>query len=237
MTEKSLRAGLALLAAATVAETALLRLGRAHGSAPDERAMTLPGDEIVPAPDVVTDHAITIEAPPENVWPWLVQMGWGRSGWYTARWVDRLLFPANGPSATTILPQWQHLAAGDFVPDGAPETECGFVVEQLEPQRALVLHSTSHLPRAWRGRRAVALDWSWAFVLRPVAPGATRFHFRSRWTTTPWWLALGGRLALVPADFLMSRDMLNGVRRRAEALSAAREGRPVKAVTTRVTPR
>lgn len=59
--------------------------------------------------------AITIDAPPEDVWPWVVQMGWGRGGWYTARWVDRLLFPANEPSATTVLPELQDLEVGDFV--------------------------------------------------------------------------------------------------------------------------
>jgi hypothetical protein len=62
---------------------------------------------------VVTNDGITINAPPDDVWPWLVQMGWG---WYTARWVDRLLFPANGPSATTIVPDLQGLKVGDSSP-------------------------------------------------------------------------------------------------------------------------
>jgi hypothetical protein len=52
-------------------------------------------------------HAITIAASADAVWPWLVQMGWGRAGWYTYRWVDRLLFPANGPSADQLLSQHQ----------------------------------------------------------------------------------------------------------------------------------
>jgi hypothetical protein len=215
---RTLRRAATTLSAAALAEVALVRLGRTYGSTAPERAEVLPGDGIVPQPDVVTDHAVTIDAPPHQVWPWLVQMGWHRGGWYTARWVDRLLFPANRPSATTILPELQGLAVGDFVPDGAPETGCGFVVEQLEPERILVLHSTTHLPPAWRERQVAALDWSWAFVLSPVDRGRrTRFHFRSRWSTTPWWFTLVGRLAVVPADFVMSRDMLTGVRRRAEA--------------------
>jgi hypothetical protein len=89
-----------------------------------ERTETLPGDEIVSEPMIVTDRAITIGAPPEHVWPWIVQMGWHRGAWYTARWVDRLLFPANGPSAEHILPEWQDLAEGDWVPDGAPGCTC-----------------------------------------------------------------------------------------------------------------
>jgi hypothetical protein len=206
---------LAAVGAAVAGEAALIRLGRTYGSTARERDLVLPGDRIVGRPQVVTDHAVTIDAPPEAVWPWLLQMGWGRGGWYTARWVDRLLFPANGPSADRIVPELQDLAVGDFIPDGPPETECGMIVEQLEPERVLVLHSTSHLPLSWRDR--AELDWSWAFVLRPLDDGRrTRFHFRSRWTTAPWWFTLGGRLVVVPADFVMARAMLRGVKQRAE---------------------
>lgn len=81
-------------------EAVLVHLGRTYGSTKDERTTALPGDRVVSDPTVVTDHATTIDAPPAAVWPWLVQMGWGRGGWYTARWVDRLLFPANEPTPT-----------------------------------------------------------------------------------------------------------------------------------------
>ena len=227
-----MRGGVALVGAAAVAETALIRLGTTYGSTAQERAMPLPGDEIVPHPDVVTDHAITIDAAPEEVWPWLVQMGWHRGGWYTARWVDRLFFPANRPSADRIIPELQAVRVGDFIPDGAPETECGFIVEHVEPQRALVLHSTSHLPPSWRERRRAELDWSWTFVLLPLKNGRrTRFLFRSRWTTAPWWFTLSGWLTVVPADFLMSRDMLRGVKRRAEARAAV-DGHPWRTTVT-----
>jgi hypothetical protein len=208
------------LTAAGLAGVAMVRLGRTYGSTVEERVACLPGDELIADPEVQTDHAITIDAPPSAVWPWLVQMGWGRGGWYTARWVDRLLFPANGPSADRIVPELQHLEVGSFVPDGPPETECGLYVVHLEPERALVLRSTSHLPMSWRDR--ATLDWTWSFSLRPLGAGdATRFHFRSRWVTDPWWLTAGGWLGLVPADFVMSRDMLRGVKQRAEMLALA----------------
>jgi len=208
-----------------VAEAVLVRLGRTYGSTAAERSSILPGDDLIPDPEVTTDHGITIDAPPADVWPWLVQMGWHRGGWYTARWVDRLLFPANWPSANRIIPELQDTGVGSFIPDGAPETGCGLIVERLEHERALVLHSTSHLPRSWRDRGIAELDWSWVFVLEPVDGGRrTRFRFRSRWTTSPWWMTLGGRLLIVPADFVMSRDMLRGVRARAEA--RRREQRP-----------
>jgi hypothetical protein len=151
------------------------------------------------------------------VWPWLVQMGWHRAGWYTARWVDKLLFPLNWPSGNRIVPGLQHLQLGDFIPDGAPETKTGLTVEALEPGRAMALHSTSHLPLSWRGK--ADLDWSWTFVRLPLEDGRrTRFLFRSRWVTSPWWFTLGGWLGIVPADFVMARDMLNGVKQRSEAL-------------------
>lgn len=205
----------AAVAAAATAESGLIHLGRTYGSSREERAARLPGDELVAEPAVQTDHAVTIDAPPSFVWPWLVQMGWGRGGWYTARWVDRLLFPANGPSAERIDSHLQDVSIGTFIPDGPPETECGLTVVRLAPERALVLRSNSHLPLSWRER--ARLDWTWAFVLTPVDGGRrTRFHFRSRWATHPWWLTVSGWLGIVPADFVMSRDMLRGVKARAE---------------------
>jgi hypothetical protein len=216
-----LEGAFSLLTAGALVETALIRLGQTYGSTPEERALHLPGDGIVTRPRVVTNHAITIDAPPDDVWPWLVQMGWHRAGWYTARWVDKLLFPLNWPSASRIIPELQHIDVGDFIPDGAPETKCGFIVEQLEPGSAMALHSTSHLPLSLRDR--ASLNWSWAFVLNPIEKGQrTRFLFRSRWVTSPWWITLAGWLVIVPADFLMSRDMLHGVKQRAETLARQR---------------
>ena len=213
-----LKPAAAVLTISALAETGLIRLGQTYGSTPAERAMRLLGDDIVPQAQVVTDHAIDIDAPTDCVWPWLVQMGWHRAGWYTARWVDQLLFPLNWPSANRIIPELQSIHIGDFIPDGAPETKCGLIVERLEPGRAMALHSTSHLPVSWRDK--ASLDWSWVFVLRPVHGGQrTRFHFRSRWVTSPWWVTLFGWLAIVPADLVMSHDMLHGVKERAEALA------------------
>ena len=127
------RAAIAGVIAGAVGYAALQRLGRTYGSTAAERRRDLPGDELMARPMAVTTHATTIAAPPERIWPWLLQMGWHRGGWYTAEWVDRLLFPANWPSATTIVPTLQHLDVGDLVPDGPPESGCAFVVTRLEP--------------------------------------------------------------------------------------------------------
>lgn len=195
---------------------ALQWLGRTYGSTHEERRRPLPGDEITAQPITVTTHAITVGAPPDHVWPWLVQMGWHRGAFYTARWVDRLLFPDNWPSADRILPEWQHLTVGDSVPDGAPETGCEFRVVELEPNRHLVLHSSRHFPPSWEQRFGAWIDWTWVFVLDDLGDGSTRFLFRSRFRVGPWWMAAAYLLGIVPADFVMSRQMLRGVRTRAE---------------------
>ena len=196
-------------------------LGRAYGATAGERHMFLPGDDACPDPQAKTTHAITIDVPPEAVWPWLVQMGWGRGQWYTARWVDRLLFPNNGPSADAIVPELQQLKVGDRILDGPPEANCAFLVEQLEPNRHLVLHSRQHLPPGWSDHFGAAIDWTWAFVLDPLSGERTRFVFRSRMRTAPWWVTALYLGVVVPADFVMSRQMLQGVKARAERTTSA----------------
>jgi hypothetical protein len=197
---------------------ALHHLGRTYGATGTERRRPLPGDQLVRRPQTIATHAATIGAPPEEVWPWLVQVGWHRGGWYTPRWVDALLFPANRPSADRVRPELQDLAVGSFVPDGPPETACGFVVRDLEAGERLVLQSDSHLPLSWRRSGRAAVDWTWSFVLMPDADG-TRLLFRWRARTRPWWLTAAVHAFVVPADLLMSWGMLRGINRRASRTS------------------
>jgi hypothetical protein len=207
---------LASAAGAAAGYLALQWLGRTYGATPPECRRALPGDDLVREPMAVTTHAITIGAPPERIWPWLIQMGWHRGAWYTAQWVDRLLFRANNPSADRLLPEFQHLEVGDHIPDGPPESQCEFVITEIEANRHLVLRSVSHLPPAWRRRYGAWMDWTWAFILDDLGGGRTRFIFRSRCRAGPWWVAVTYLLAVIPADFVMSRQMLSGVRARAE---------------------
>lgn len=191
------------------------RLGRTFGATAAELAAAMPGDDLVEGAEVVCTHAATLPAPPDRVWPWLVQVGWHRGGWYTPRWVDVLLFPDNRPSAWTVLEEYQSLSVGDFVPDGAPETECGFVVRDVVPEQHLLLESTTHLPLSWRREDKARLHWTWCFELRPADGGrATRFVFRWRARTDPWWVTAGTHLLIVPADFVMARGMMRGLRAR-----------------------
>jgi hypothetical protein len=209
-----------VLAAAVAGYAELQWLGRTYGATPNERRRSLPGDDLCVAPQATTTHAVTIDAPPERVWPWLVQMGWGRGQWYTARWVDRLLFPDNGPSADRVVPEWQHLQVGDRVLDGPPDKHCAFVVRLLEPNRHLVLHSREHLPPGWADQYGASMDWSWAFVLDRLPGDKTRFLLRSRLHLEPRWAEAFYLGTVIPADFVMSRQMLRGVKTRAESATA-----------------
>jgi hypothetical protein len=196
---------------------ALFVLGRRMGSDVVERTIRLPGDELVEGGGMVTDHATSIAATPEAVWPWLTQMGWRRGGWYTPRWVNWLLFPLNEPNADHLDERLvRELAPGDEIPDGPPGSAY-FVVTHAVSPTVLVLHSTTHVPRAWRSLPGTANDWVWTFTLTECGPDRTRLHVRTRARTSPWWLRAMYVAALVPADAVMGTSMLRGIRRRAEA--------------------
>jgi hypothetical protein len=189
-----------------------LYLGATWGSTREERRRRLPSDDMVERPSIVTNHAIAIRGRAEDVWPWLMQVGWRRAGWYTYRWVDRLLFPANAPSATEILPGFQDLAVGDHIPDGPPEAECFFEVERLERPNVLVLRSRSHLP-PWP--RDAWLNWVWTYVLDDGGDGRVRVLLRTRGEMGPTWFMVAYR-ALTWTDFVMARSHLRGLKARVE---------------------
>jgi hypothetical protein len=215
----------ATLTAAAGGYALLQWLGRTAGTTPAERAARLPGDDLIERPLVTTTHAGTIGVTPDRVWPWLVQMGWHQGGWYTARWVDRMLFPANWPSADRIIPDLQGRRVGDRIPDGAPQTRTEFVIVAMERDRHLVLRSRTHVPLSWRERYGAWIDWTWAFVLEPVADG-TRLIVRSRCRLGPRWIAAGYWLAIVPADFVMARQQLRGISSRAKRAAGRHADQP-----------
>jgi hypothetical protein len=145
------------------------------------------------------------------VWPWLTQVGWHRGGWYTPRWVDRLLFPDNWPSATSLDPDLvRDLEPGDTVPDG-PSGTAHFVVERADAPHLLVLHSRTHLPPGWAERYGASLDWVWTFALDPLGQNRTRMLVRNRGRVLPGWLDLAYRALIVPADHVMTRGMFRGL--------------------------
>jgi hypothetical protein len=205
-----------LTAASVAALYVLRRLGRGSGLAVGEAADALPGDEVVANPMWQSTRAITIDATPEQVWPWIVQMGFPshRAGWYTPHWLDRLTFGIKQPSADRILPELQHLETGDRVPD-SDDWSAYFTVAEVEPPHSLVLHSTRHVIKPIR-----TVDFSWAFVVRETAGGRSRLLIRARTNYTPRLARPFVELVIGPADFVNAGAMLRGIKQRAEAASA-----------------
>jgi hypothetical protein len=169
------------------------------GASPGEVALSLSGDELIPAPDVVTTRVIAIGAPPEIVWPWIVQMGSGRAGTYTYDWIENL-FGLDMHSAEVILPQFQDLNVGDDFPIGTGNLR----VEELDPSRLLVTR---------------VREWNWVriFFLVPQGSG-TRLVLRNRiaYPGMNPLLKYGRRLVTEPGGLLMERKMLLGIKERAE---------------------
>lgn len=212
-----MKATLPALAGASVlsAYAALQVLGRTSGSTPEERGAALPGDALVPDAHLVTDHAVTVAASPDQVWPWLAQMGWHLGGYYTPRWVDRLMFPDNRPSLDHLDPMLvRDLGPGDVIPDGPPGT-AAYVVVEAEAPHLLLLHSTTHVPPGWGERYGARISWTWCFLLTATADG-TRLHTRVRGHMQLRWFAAFYVGTIVPADHLMATGMLRGIRCRAE---------------------
>jgi hypothetical protein len=180
------------------------------GSTAEERSRPMPGDELVAEPQYETTKAITIEAGPEDVWPWLAQIGKGRGGLYSVDWLDRVFRILDAPSAEEILPQYQDLREGDVIPIGGT---AGWPVRHLERERCLALGNEE--PNGVR--------WSWVFGLYPSADGAsTRLVSRNR-VSAPAGISRAVMPAVVdPPAFIMTAAMLRGVKRRAAGLAAKR---------------
>jgi hypothetical protein len=130
-----------------------------------------PGDDLVPHPDVVMDRGLDLPGTPAQAWPWLLQLGKGRAGWYLPRTIERLV-PPRRRAVRSVVPHWQSLVVGERIPDyGGPEEF--FEAVELEPPGS---SGGGHLVyRSERGRMQV----SWAITLTPAGSG-TRVHLRLR---------------------------------------------------------
>jgi hypothetical protein len=195
------------LAAGAAYSRAARRWYLTWGATAEEASARLPGDELLTDPDIRSTRAVTIEAPPSAVWPWLVQMGSGRGGAYTYDWIENL-FGLGMRSADEILPRFQHLAVGDVLPVGP--TGPGMLVKIIEPERTLAF-------------RSVDGAWVWAFHLRPD-PAGTRLISRNRIATpdAAWPARIVNRIVMEPGSLVMERKMLLGIKERAERARPAR---------------
>jgi hypothetical protein len=142
----------------------------AAGAAAEEASEPLPGDDRTPHPRVQSTRAVTIDAPPEQVWPWLLQMGIGRAGFYTHDWVGRLIAHARyvegKHSATRIHPEIPPLQAGDTVPMGAGAFA---TVPEVEPYRHLVGQETYVLRALPGGKTRLIARYRGAGFVSPAA--------------------------------------------------------------------
>lgn len=186
------------------------------GATDFEVCRSMPGDDLVPKPGMQATRAITIDAPAERVWQWLVQIGQGRGGFYSYDWLENLL-GMDIHNVDRIVPELQHLSVGDVVPFWSG---VGVRVAMIEPPRALVLGGTIYRPEG----RPVAdgasengeLGGSWAFLLEEMDERTTRLSVRTRAVLHPNPLAaLSIRLLLEPAHFVMERKMLLSLKQRA----------------------
>lgn len=171
------------------------------GATSAELHAEMPGDDLLPRAAYRSTRAIGIQAPPDAVWPWLVQVGCLRAGWYS----DDLLDNLARPSQTRIVPELQVLVVGQWVPMSPSPTE----------RTALRVHSFE--VGTWL--LWTKPDCTWAWTLTPTPSGGTRLVTRIR-TTYDWRRpasALLGVALMELGDFAMLRRMLRGIKARAEA--------------------
>jgi hypothetical protein len=199
-------AGALVVGVAVAAYPALLRTRcLTWGATSDEINRQMPGDDLLPDPDLLATRAVTVAAPPHAIWPWLVQMGSGRGGVYTYDWIENL-FGLGMHSTNEILPEFQDLEVGDVLPVGSKGPR--MKVEVLDPAEALVFCSTDG-------------TWVWAFGLYPD-DGNTRLVSRNRIATPNASFArqLVNLLVMEPGSLVMEAKMLNGIKERAERLAS-----------------
>lgn len=205
-------------------------------ASPDEREAVLPGDDLVVTPASVETRAVTVTAPPTAVWPWLIQMGYGRAGWYSYDRPDRR---GESAGAWHLIPQFEDLQVGSIVPT---HPHGGFKVAVLDHERGLVLYLDTAIVReqmlATQGSGETALRAvhelpefraSWAFILHPLEADQTRLLERTRI------VAPAGRPAVLAFHrlagfgiFLLQRKQLIGIKARAEQTWRAHVEGPIE---------
>jgi hypothetical protein len=178
------------------------------GATVAETRRRLPGDDLVPQANSTATRALTIDAPPERVWPWIVQIGQGRGGFYSYAWLENVA-GCGIVNAEAIHPEWQYLKPGD--PVWLHPKMPGIPAAIVENNHVLVLGGQGvpqhHIPTV-----------TWAFVVEPAPADATRLlvRWRSHTRNTIFDL-LFNKYLLEPIHFIMERRMMLGIRERSES--------------------
>lgn len=174
------------------------------GATADEADATLPGDDLLPEPDGQSTRAITVDAPPSDVFPWLAQMGPApRGGAYTYDWIENLL-GLNMHSVDHILEEYQQPQVGEVIELGTNQ----MVLQLADPPHAI----------AWRSANG---NWLWAFTMRDNGSGRTRLISRNRYRL-PRMIDRIGMLPMEPGSLVMEHKMLREIGKRAEELARTR---------------
>jgi hypothetical protein len=200
---------------------------RKWGATEEEYKRPLPGDEYVLHPKSVLTLAITINTPASQIWPWYVQLGCQRGGWYSYDLLD------NGgvPSADRIIQEYQHLQVGDTV-KAVPNGSFGFPVAQIEPNQALVLAGTmntkTRTPADPNDPNLEAyFSGDQTFYLDELDNNTTRLMFRMRTDWNPsWFNTLIYRGVVEPISFVMGMKMLLNIKKRS--------GTPTNSIPSRI---
>jgi hypothetical protein len=212
--------GAAAIAATVILSPFLRRRYSTWGAADDELQRPIPGDELVPNPKSQLTMAVTVQAPAAEVWPWFVQLGCQRAGWYSYDLLD------NGgvPSADRIIPEYQQLDVGDIV-KAMPKGDFGFPVAIIEPNRQLTLAGTTNTETGEQANpEDPELDTYFSgnqtFLLDEGDERNTRLIFRMRIDWNPGLLSnIAYRGVVEPLSFVMARKTLLNVKQRAEAMA------------------
>ncbi len=183
------------------------------GSTAEEVARSMPGDDLVPFPSFCATRAITIHGRPEDIWPWLVQIGYRRAGFYGYDLIENLGSGTGIRSAESILPELQHPKTGDILPISAVAS---LVFESIQPDRYLV----------WRGA-AIPTDSSFAWALYPIETHQTRlisrirlrYHWRGRGLALDLFTEFADHVA-VPKILLGLKERVEGSRTQSLAAEA-----------------
>jgi hypothetical protein len=169
------------------------------GATREEVKEPLPGDDVVQHPHFLATRAITISAPPAEVWKWIIQIGSARAGWYSLDWIDN----AGVPSSTSILPEFQNIAADDFIPF-TPDQKNGMWVKDYQEFEHIL----------WWDKKGQA---TWLWYLKDAGSGQTRLmtRLKTRYNFTFRWVVY--YLLYDFGDIVMMRKCMLGIKERSEA--------------------
>jgi hypothetical protein len=185
------------------------------GAAPEEVTGSLPGDDLIAEPATQVTRAISIRGPAAVVWPWVIQIGADRGGFYSYDWLENL-FGLDIHSANDIGSDWESRAVGDLVYAEA-KGRGGWYVMDVQPDRALVLQ-TADVKNARPATRAngAFMEFTWAFVLHEKTDGTIRLIVRER-VALRYQLARFVMAPIALVSFVMTQKMLRGIKRRVES--------------------